>query len=149
MPDRARMRFRGAQRAQRLKVPGTRIAHSVLKPSNSFNIVSVDVQPRLHHLRNAVHVALEIRNERFDQNLGIALFDLANGRCEVTRSAVFHVVAIDHRQDDIMKAQNSDTFGNLVGLFRIQRRRNSRSLHGAKTTSARAGVRAQHEGGGT
>ena len=96
-------------------VIGARIAHAVLKPLHGFDIVRVNVQARIHDRLDRFDIAAEIRNERFDDDLGIETLDLADRRREMPCAAVLQIIAIHRSQHDVMKPQGGYAFGHVKG----------------------------------
>jgi len=108
--------------------------------------VGDDVGVGVDNFADEVAVALEVGDEDFNQNPGMAGFDLADRFGEVAGPLVWEVIPIDARQHDVIEADFGDGLGDVCGFVGIQ------WLHPTgfdvtEVTASRTAIAHQHERG--
>ena len=97
---------------------------------------------------DVVHVAAEIPEERFHEHVGAQLFQPRDRAGDMGRAAVEQVIAIDHRDDDVLETHARERARNVLRLTNVYRAAWIARRHSAKTAAARARVAEQHHGRG-
>src|SRR5438034_1851833 len=141
----ARLEIR--EELERVRIVAAR-ARLPVEPGHGLEVV-------VHHVREgciqrferALDAPPEIRHEDLDFRTGRALAHRADAVDEVTRAAVFQVVAVHARNDDVGEAERGDRLREVLRLLGIWRERPSMG-DVAERTAPRAQVPQDHEGRG-
>ena len=101
-PDRLVYVFDAIKQTQRMKIARPR-ANARIQARHGFGVVIEDVRPGLYHGFKRAGLAHEIGRKYFDRRAGVRFANGANATREMLCAAVGQIVAINRRNDDMLK----------------------------------------------
>ena len=137
--------LRGPEDLQTLCVIRAAVTNGCLETLDGLDVVIEDIHTRIDDGSHGLEVPLEVRDERFHEQLRAAGLDLPHGLCEVAGAAVREVVPIDGRQHDVGKVQFREGHRDLLRLAEIEGAERVPRLHGAEPAAPGAGVPHEHD----
>ena len=137
-----------AEDGERAVVAAAGVADGALQATHDLDVVGPHVGPGVDRRVDVVEVPAEVAEQRLDQDVGPELLQADDGSRDVRRAPVEEVVAIDHREDDVLKPQLGDGPRHVLGLAPVDRAARVARGHGAEAAAAGADVAEEHQRGG-
>mmetsp|Transcript_14120 Transcript_14120/g.29557 ORF Transcript_14120/g.29557 Transcript_14120/m.29557 type:complete len:290 (-) Transcript_14120:224-1093(-) len=135
------------EHGHRLRVPSAAVPHCALQALDRLHVVRIDVHAALDDLLHQLQAALEVATQSLNTEAFVPALQLAHRRCHMPGPLVWKVVAVDHREHNVVHAPFRHSLCHLLRLIGLRRRWPARGGHGAEAATACASVTHDHDRG--